>query len=53
MKELEKQDKIKIIRIKNRLETPLNDVLINYVFTDSFLICEIQLVLQENNNIMN
>lgn len=50
MKKLEKEGKIKIIRVKNRFATPLNDVLVNFKFVgenDSFIICEIQLILKK------
>ena len=53
---MEKKGAIKIIRIKNRFATPLNDVLINFMFTgavSSFIICEIQLILQQNSEEVN
>ena len=52
MKKLEKEGRIKITRIKNRFATPLNDCIINYMFVgkrNSFLICEIQLILQDSS----
>ena len=42
LKGLEKIGTIKILRIKNRFATPLNDALINFKFegkNESFLIC--------------
>lgn len=45
MHKLEEEGEITIIRVKNRLNTPLNDVLINFTIKESFIICEIQLVL--------
>ena len=47
MKFLEKEKIIKIIKIKNRLGTPLNDAMIIFMISDSFLICELQLILTE------
>ena len=52
MNKLEKENKIKITRIKNRFATPLNDCLINFMFIgkkSSFLVCEIQLILQDSS----
>lgn len=56
MKKLENNNVIKMIRIKNRLSTPLNDCLINYMFVGakgSFLVCEIQLILQDGAQTVN
>lgn len=39
LKALEKADVIKIFKIKNRLETPLNDAMIIFKMKDSFIIC--------------
>lgn len=38
---------IKIIKIKNRLATPLNDVMIIFKIKNSFIICELQLILSD------
>lgn len=56
MKKLENSNVIKMIRIKNRFSTPLNDCLINYMFVGakgSFLVCEIQLILQDGAQTVN
>ena len=45
LKKLEEEGKIKIIQIRNRLGTPLNDAMIIFTFKESFVICELQLVL--------
>lgn len=49
LKKLESENIIKIVRIKNRFATPLNDTLINFKFVgeeeESFIICEMQLIL--------
>ena len=47
LKVLEKEKEIKIIKIKNRFGTPLNDAMIIFMIKDSFLICELQLILME------
>ena len=47
LKVLEKAKKIKIIKIKNRFGTALNDAMIIFMIEDSFLICELQLILTE------
>ncbi len=46
-KELEIQKKIEIVKIKNRLSTPLNDAMIIFVMKDSWIICEAQLILSD------
>ena len=56
LKGLEKTGKIKILRIKNRFATPLNDTLINFKFigeNESFLVCEIQLILKKSGSSQN
>lgn len=47
IKKLEADGSLKIIKIKNRLGTPLNDVMIIFTIKESFLICELQLILTE------
>ena len=47
MKKYEKTKEIKIIKIKNRFGTPLNDAMIIFMVRDSFLICQLQLILME------
>ena len=44
---LEEEDKIEIIKIKNRLSTPLNDAMIIFVIKNCWIICEAQLILSE------
>lgn len=39
IKKLEKQGEMKIVKMKNRLGTPLNDVMIIFAIKESFLIC--------------
>ena len=53
LEKLEEKNEIRIIRIKNRFDTPLNDALINFMFTGknkSFIVCELQLILKKSNN---
>lgn len=45
LKTLEENSQIEIVRVKNRLSTPLNDVMINFKIHNSFVICELQLIL--------
>lgn len=47
MKKLETENLIKIVKITNRLETPLNDILIIFKMSNSFLLCELQLILSD------
>lgn len=47
MKMMEKEGKIKIIKIKNRLGTHLNDVMIIFKMEESYIICELQLILTD------
>ena len=47
LKDAESRDEVSLIRVKNRLNTPLNDVLINFKLKDSFIICQLQLILVE------
>jgi hypothetical protein len=50
-KEIKKASKyLTIIRVKDRLDTPLNDILINCKINDSPLICEIQLTTNTEDN---
>ena len=42
---------MKVIKIKNRLGTPLNDVMIIFTIKESFLICELQLILSEGEGV--
>lgn len=44
---------IKIIKIKNRLGTSLNDAMIIFAMKDTFLICEIQLILADGQQKVN
>jgi hypothetical protein len=53
LKNLEKEGTIKIIKIKNRLGTSLNDAMIIFAMKDTFLICEIQLILSESSQKVN
>lgn len=46
-KKLEKDGQLTIVKIKNRLSTPMNDVMINFSIKGSFIICEAQLILSE------
>lgn len=39
---------MKILKIKSRLGTPLNDVMIIFTIKDSYLLCELQLVLKQS-----
>ena len=39
LKDAETRNEVSLIRVKNRLNTPLNDVLINFKLKDSFIIC--------------
>jgi hypothetical protein len=48
MRKLEEQGIINIIKLKNRLATPLNDAMIIFKLKDSFLICELQLILADS-----
>ena len=41
------QQKVKIVRIKNRLDIPANDIMINYLFMGRVQ-CELQLSIQES-----
>ena len=50
MKKLDDEGEIKIIKIKNRLDTPLNDAMIIFTMKDSFLICELQLLLENKKD---
>lgn len=49
LKTLEDAKIINILKIKNRLETPLNDAMIIFKMRDSFIICELQLILSDGN----
>ena len=49
LKNLEEAGTIKILKIKNRLETPLNDAMIIFNIKESFILCELQLVLSDGN----
>ena len=51
IKKLEKEKELKIIKIKNRLGTPLNDVMIIFTIKESFIICELQLILSEGQGV--
>ena len=42
-----------MIKIKNRLDTPLNDAMIIFKLQQSFLICELQLILSDTNQNVN
>ncbi len=53
LKKLEKQGEIKIVKIKNRLGTSLNDAMIIFAMKDTFLICEIQLILADGAQKVN
>lgn len=44
-KKLEANGDIEIVKIKNRLSTPLNDAMIIFVMKGSWIICEAQLIL--------
>lgn len=44
-KKLEANGDIEIVKIKNRLATPLNDAMIIFVMKGSWIICEAQLIL--------
>ncbi len=46
-KRMELNGEIEIVKIKNRLSTPLNDAMIIFVIKGSWIICEAQLVLSE------
>ena len=47
IKQNELEDKIQIVKVKNRFHTALGDAMIFFKFPDSFLICECQLILSE------
>lgn len=47
-KRLDEEGKIQIIKIKNRLSTPLNDAMLIFVMKGSWIICEAQLILSES-----
>jgi hypothetical protein len=49
LKRLEATKEITIVKLKNRLMTPLNDVMIIFKMKDSFLICELQLILTDTS----
>ncbi len=48
LKKLDQTGRITIIKIKNRLESPLNDAMVIFKITESFLICELQMVLNQS-----
>ena len=48
LKRLEGEGELTIIKIKSRFGTPLNDAMIIFSLKDSFLLCELQLVLMED-----
>ena len=41
------KDKFKLVRIKNKLDEPANNIIINYLFMGKVL-CELQLSIQES-----
>ena len=41
------KDKFKLVRIKNKLNEPANNIIINYLFMGKVL-CELQLSIQES-----
>jgi hypothetical protein len=45
IKQKEAEDKIQVVKIKNRFSTPMGDAMIFFKFPDSFIICECQLIL--------
>lgn len=49
LKALEEANIIKILKIKNRLETPLNDAMVIFKMKSSFIICELQLILSDGH----
>ena len=49
LKWLEEDQQIKIIKIKNRFGTPLNDAMIIFTIKESYIICELQLILIEGS----
>lgn len=49
-KKLEVSGDIEIVKIKNRLATPLNDAMIIFVIKGSWIICEAQLILSESGD---
>ncbi len=48
-KELEEQDKLQLIKIKNRFSTPMSDAMIFFKMPGSFVVCECQLILSEQS----
>lgn len=47
VKRLSNANELTIIKLKNRLSTPLNDAMIIFRIKGSFLICELQLILSD------
>ena len=50
IEELQKNNEINIIKIKNKLGTSLNDAMIIFTIKQSKLICELQLILSEGGS---
>jgi hypothetical protein len=49
IKNIQKKEGVKIVRIKNRLETGNRDFLINFMFGECKLICEVQVGLKDSS----
>lgn len=47
LKKLEEEEKIQIVKIKNRFSTPMSDAMLFWKMPQSFIICECQLILAE------
>lgn len=51
LKKMEIEGRLKIVQIRSRLGTPLNDIMIIFTFEKCFILCELQLVLSEGQGV--